>query len=398
MRLIRPVIAALVGAIAFAAFHTEPATAQPQSPRAAPVAHDYALAEANATPAARQKLAAMRQVIAARGHKYQVGATGVINIPLAQLAGAKVPAMPADHVQKQVAHAHALLAIEHSARADYLKTHPGVLALDPFIGAEAAGTALDLRRHGKVTPIKSQGACGSCWAFASIAALESSFLMRGDSRALASEQYLLDCAHVGSCTSGDWSGALAFLTTKGTLSESGDPYLMKATTCPSTPPSYQAVAWAPLPSTDSIASADAIKTALRTYGAIVTGVIATDAFQAYRSGVFSEAAVGGSVVTDSAGQRWLNANHAVAIIGFDDSRRAWLIKNSWDTSWGETGGYGSEGGYMWLEYGSSNVGIGAAYIVAKDPRYALGHVFETEVKKFKPPVMQVPTPIPTPHR
>src|SRR5262249_2303575 len=37
---------------------------------------------------------------------------------------------------------------------------------------------LDWREQGKVTPVKKQGPCGSCWLFATISAFESSFAIR----------------------------------------------------------------------------------------------------------------------------------------------------------------------------------------------------------------------------
>lgn len=416
---------AIVGALAFAALHTDPAAADnvsaPKPPRPPPAnaapanaptpapsvtraVHDYARAEVVASPAVRQKLAAMRQQIAAKGYRYEVGATSMVDKPLAQITGARTPAPASDVLRKQAEHTRALLAIERTARADFLRNHPGVLELDPFVAAEGTGVALDLRRHGRVTPVKQQGDCGSCWAFASIAALESSYLVRGDGRMSASEQYLVDCSHAGSCRSGDWLGALAFLTDTGTQSEAGDPYLMRDGTCPAGGTTYSGVAWAALPADNAIASVDTIKAELRANGAVVTGVLATDAFQAYRSGVFNEPAVDGPIVTDTSGARWLNANHAIVIIGFDDSRKAWLIKNSWGTGWGDNCGYGTEGGYMWIDWKSSNVGIGAAFVVAKDPRYVLSPTYADERRKFRmapvpgpaPEQRRTPTPAPNP--
>ena len=39
--------------------------------------------------------------------------------------------------------------------------------------------------------------------------------------------------------------------------------------------------------------------------------------------------------------------HAVAVVGYDDGQRCWIVKNSWGTNWGEGGffriGYGECG-------------------------------------------------------
>lgn len=43
-------------------------------------------------------------------------------------------------------------------------------------------------------------------------------------------------------------------------------------------------------------------------------------------------------------------NHAVQIIGWDDNKQAWLIKNSWGTGW-------ANGGFAWIKYGSNKLGL-----------------------------------------
>ena len=43
--------------------------------------------------------------------------------------------------------------------------------------------------------IKSQGNCGSCWAFAAVAALESHYAIKGGELTMMSDQQALDCTY-----------------------------------------------------------------------------------------------------------------------------------------------------------------------------------------------------------
>ena len=67
---------------------------------------------------------------------------------------------------------------EYLAGADHLEGlpehHPHVMAAKK----KPLPKELDWRDHDAVTPVKTQGLCGSCWAFSTVAALESSYAIK----------------------------------------------------------------------------------------------------------------------------------------------------------------------------------------------------------------------------
>ena len=53
--------------------------------------------------------------------------------------------------------------------------------------------SFDWRDQGKVTPVKDQGRCNSCWAFSAIEVIESAWMIAGNAQVIMSEQELIDC-------------------------------------------------------------------------------------------------------------------------------------------------------------------------------------------------------------
>jgi len=110
-----------------------------------------------------------------------------------------------------------------------------------------------------------------------------------------------------------------------------------------------------------VASPEEIKRALIMYGPIVTTLVFDNCLNLYGGGIFNEEQ---NWNTGSSGQKSLKpGNHIVLIVGWDDSKGAWLVKNSYGEEWGEKG-------YAWIKYETNNIGQFSAWILA-DPNEKL---------------------------
>lgn len=58
---------------------------------------------------------------------------------------------------------------------------------DFYMDIDVNATPIDWRAKGKVTPVKNQGGCGSCWAFGTMGAMESAHLIKTGAKAILSE-------------------------------------------------------------------------------------------------------------------------------------------------------------------------------------------------------------------
>lgn len=234
------------------------------------------------------------------------------------------------------------------------------------LGTGPLPAEVDWRAKGAVVPPKNQATCGSCWAFAAIAAIEGQHALATGNLTSLSEQQLVDCVHGEvlpdnktntpsdeACCDGCGGGLMDYAYEYVVDHEHGyvdteQSYRYKGTSggsCAFRSDSAGARigGFADVPAGDE----EALMRAVAEVGPIAVGVDADITWQLYFGGVMRPLLCSSSLDA---------LDHGVTVVGYGTTPRGtdyWLIKNSWGSGWGERG-------YIRLQRGVNACGVANA--------------------------------------
>jgi C1A family cysteine protease len=250
-------------------------------------------------------------------------------------------------------------------------SHLDKLPVENLPTSDKLPSSFDWRDYGKVTSVKDQDPCGTCWDFAATSTLESAVLMNESVAYNFSEQsvalcvdhswtYLYDnstdpCLAGGNC----WLASEVFIR-KGSVPETCNPYDGSALNCDGScvcddcPPvkkvdGFRVAAW-------NGSQIDTIKNAIYNNGPAKLSYFHDWDYEYWDT-------TWGAIYDYFPCIE--GTNHAVIIVGWNDDvphpnpshtgTGAWIIKNSWGTAVPWAAGAGISDGYFYIAYDSSCV-------------------------------------------
>jgi len=193
-------------------------------------------------------------------------------------------------------------------------------------------TAIDWRTKGAVTPVKDQGACGSCWTFGSAGSLEGVYFVKTGKLISLSEQNINDCAWGvygnAACDGGEAPGAYQFLMDNGGMgTEQSYPYLAQDGWCNPNDHSSGVI----VRGYTNITGIAMLQAAVATAPVSIAIDASLPSFRFYKSGTYADPACKNGIN---------DLDHEVLAVGYGTDSQGvnyWIVKNSWTTWWGHQG-------------------------------------------------------------
>jgi C1A family cysteine protease len=220
-----------------------------------------------------------------------------------------------------------------------------------------------------VSPVESQGNCGSCYVFAAITSLESRLRIITNNRDTTrfSKQFPISCSFYSEGCEGGYPFLLGKffsefeIVPEDCLKYAEDPALVKCDqVCDYTkyPKKYTVSKYEYLGGYYGATSEVDMMKELRARGPIPGSIRVPVSFNYYKDGIFSVSnllqnnqKLSKMTQIDRA-VSWEKVEHSVTIVGYgeDDGVKYWIIQNTWGEKWGE-------GGYFRLLRGENELSV-----------------------------------------
>ena len=203
-----------------------------------------------------------------------------------------------------------------------------LFASEPLASAGSLPASVDWRARGVVGEVRDEGQCDSSWAFAAIDVLESAIAIRRGILPALSVQQLVDCS--GShgnqgCNGGRADSALDYIHSHGGIALEADyPYRARQGIC------QNKLSAATCSGHRQVAADDGALLAAVASQPVAVEIHASDfAFQNLGPNAGVYPCIFGA------------PDHWVTIVGYGTDAASgkdyWLVKNSWGSSWGDSG-------------------------------------------------------------